>query len=143
MSALERWESFRLSLWCRLRIGETASEKLVNKNLETGTIEVEVESYTILNKAKELPIQVEEMGWILTKKLGCAIATLICRVRIQKIMRMRSKFIRAIREAYYAHDFVEVETPMLTKATKRARDFSSIPISTWQILRVPTESTTI
>ena len=77
MSALERWESFRLSLWCRLRIGETASEKLVNKNLETGTIEVEVESYTILNKAKELPIQVEEMGWILTKKLGCAIATLI------------------------------------------------------------------
>ncbi len=37
-------------------------EKLVNKNLETGTIEVEVESYTILNKAKELPIQVEGDG---------------------------------------------------------------------------------
>ncbi|MEK7457992.1 MAG: OB-fold nucleic acid binding domain-containing protein, partial [Patescibacteria group bacterium] len=37
-------------------------EKLVNKNLETGTVEVDVQSYTILNKAKELPIQVEGDG---------------------------------------------------------------------------------
>jgi len=46
------------------------------------------------------------------------------RARLQKIMRMRSEFIRAIRDSLYGKDFVEIETPMLTKSTKEgARDF--------------------
>jgi aspartyl-tRNA synthetase len=46
------------------------------------------------------------------------------RNRMQKMLRLRSQFIRAIREALYKEDFVEVETPILTKATKEgARDF--------------------
>jgi aspartyl-tRNA synthetase len=46
------------------------------------------------------------------------------RCRMQKILRLRSKFYQALREQLEKKDFVEVETPMLTKSTKEgARDF--------------------
>jgi len=100
-------------------------EKLVNTNLKTGSVEVDVQSYTVLNKAKELPIQVEGDGLDINEESRLRYRYLdLRRARMQKIMRMRSKFIRAIREAFYEKDFVEVETPLLTKATKEgARDF--------------------
>src|SRR5579863_8383383 len=37
-------------------------EKMVNPNIETGTVEVSVEEYSVLNKAQELPIQLDTSG---------------------------------------------------------------------------------
>src|SRR3984885_5687211 len=34
-------------------------EKMVNANIPTGTVEISVEEYTILNKAEELPMQLD------------------------------------------------------------------------------------
>ena len=46
------------------------------------------------------------------------------RERLNRNIRLRSKFVRALREGLYAQDFVEIETPILSQSTKEgARDF--------------------
>src|SRR5256885_2015750 len=37
-------------------------EKMINPYIATGTIEIDVSEYTILNKAKELPLQIDTDG---------------------------------------------------------------------------------
>lgn len=100
-------------------------EHLVNPDMETGTIEISVQSYEVLNVAHELPIQVKEDGLNEDEQIRLRYRYLdLRRHRLNKIMRLRSAFNAALREALLARDFVEVETPMLTKATKEgARDF--------------------
>lgn len=100
-------------------------EKLVNPNQLTGSIEIEVQKYEVLNKATELPITVDTDGLEVSEEVRLKYRYLdLRRARMQKIMRLRSRFIREIRESLYAEDFVEVETPLLTKSTKEgARDF--------------------
>lgn len=100
-------------------------EKMVNKELPTGAIEVDVQEYTVLNKAKELPIQVEGDGYDIGEEVRLRYRYLdLRRTRMNAMLKLRSKFTRAVREALYAREFVEVETPILTKSTKEgARDF--------------------
>ncbi len=100
-------------------------EKMINPHLPTGTVEVSVEKYTVLNPAGELPIPIEGSGEDLSEEVRLRYRYLdLRRARMQLIMRMRSKFIRSLRESLYQKDFVEIETPMLTKSTKEgARDF--------------------
>ncbi len=100
-------------------------EKMVNPNIPTGTVEVSVEDYTILNKAEELPIQLDTDGHEISEEVRLRYRYVdLRRSRMQKIMRMRSEFVRAIRDGLYKEDFVEVETPILSKATMEgARDF--------------------
>ena len=99
--------------------------KLVNEKLATGSVELEVESYTVLNAAKELPIQVAGDGKDISEEVRLKYRYLdLRRERMQKIIRLRSKFIQALREDLFTDDFVEIETPLLTKSTKEgARDF--------------------
>jgi len=100
-------------------------EKMVNQDSETGMVEIEVKEYEILNKAKELPIQVDGDGYEIKEEARLKYRYLdLRRERMRKTLRMRSKFIQAFREYLFDKDFVEVETPMLTLATKEgARDF--------------------
>ncbi len=100
-------------------------ERMVNKELPTGTIEIDVQEYTILNKAAELPVQVEGDGYEVSEEVRLRYRYLdLRRERMQKNVRLRSAFTRAISEAFYKRDFVNIETPMLTKSTKEgARDF--------------------
>lgn len=100
-------------------------EKMINENLETGTVEIEVKEYKVLNAASELPIQVSGDGKDMSEEPRLRYRYLdLRRARMNKIVRMRSEFVRAIRDALYKHDFTEVETPILTKSTKEgARDF--------------------
>ncbi|HSW88595.1 MAG TPA: amino acid--tRNA ligase-related protein [Candidatus Saccharimonadales bacterium] len=100
-------------------------ERMINPNIPTGTIEVDVQEYTILNKATELPIQIDTDGLEINEEVRLRYRYIdLRRERMQKNIRLRSQFIHAIREALYAKDFVEIETPMLTKSTKEgSRDF--------------------
>lgn len=100
-------------------------EKLINPDQPTGSIEIEVKQYKILNKATELPITVDTDGLEINEEVRLKYRYLdLRRARMQKILRLRSQFIREIRESLSAEDFVEVETPLLTKSTKEgARDF--------------------
>ena len=100
-------------------------EKMVNKEIPTGTVELEVESYQVLNKAVELPIQIDGDGLEIDEEVRLRYRYLdLRRDRLQKTFRMRSRFIDALRQSLFKEDFVEIETPMLTKSTKEgARDF--------------------
>ncbi len=100
-------------------------EKMVNKDSETGTVEIEVQEYEVLNKAKELPIQVEGDGYEIKEEVRLKYRYLdLRRNRMRKTLRMRSALIQAFREYLFEKEFVEVETPMLSLATKEgARDF--------------------
>lgn len=100
-------------------------EKMVNKDLPTGTVEIDVQSYTVLNVAKELPIQVEGDGHEINEDVRLRYRYLdLRRERMRKIVKLRSDYFKALRDALHKRDFVEVETPMLTKSTKEgARDF--------------------
>jgi aspartyl-tRNA synthetase len=100
-------------------------ERMINEAIETGKIEIEVKEFEILNKAKELPIQVEGDGLDVKEEVRLKYRYLdLRRDRMRKILRLRSEMTRAFRDFLYERDFVEVETPMLSLATKEgARDF--------------------
>lgn len=100
-------------------------EKMINADLPTGTVEIDTDAYTILNKSKELPIPVEGDGHEINEEVRLKYRYLdLRRERMQKIMRMRASLYQALRSELESRAFVEVETPMLTKSTKEgARDF--------------------
>lgn len=100
-------------------------EKMVNKEIPTGTVEVDVQEYTVLNKSKELPLPIDGDGLDISEEVRLKYRYLdLRRERMNKNIVLRSNYTKAIREALYRRDFTEVETPMLTKSTKEgSRDF--------------------
>lgn len=100
-------------------------EKLINPNLETGKVEVEIESLEILSKAREMPFPVDSDGLDIEEALRLKYRYLdLRRPRLAKNIRLRHKMISAMRQFLTDRDFVEIETPILTKATPEgARDF--------------------
>lgn len=100
-------------------------ENMVNPDAETGSIEIEVESYEILNSSKELPIPLNTDGHEINEEARLKYRYLdLRRARMQKILKLRSDLSFAFRSYLNKEEFVEVETPLLTKSTKEgARDF--------------------
>lgn len=100
-------------------------EKQVNPNLATGTVELEVQTYEVLSMAQDLPILVEGDGLEMNEEVRLKYRYLdLRRQRLAKNIRLRSDFVRALRDELYRQDFVEIETPILSKSTKEgARDF--------------------
>ncbi len=100
-------------------------ERMVNKEIETGTVELEVQEYQVLNLAKELPIQVDGDAYDVKEEVRLKYRYLdLRRKRLRKNLQIRSRLVQGFREYLFEQDFVEVETPLLTKATKEgARDF--------------------
>ncbi len=100
-------------------------EKLINPNLETGKIELEAKKLRIISPAAELPLEVTGTGKDLSEELRLKYRYLdLRRPRMTKNMRMRHKVIKFIRDYLDKQGFVEIETPILTKATPEgARDF--------------------
>ena len=100
-------------------------EKYANEQLATGKVEVEVESYTLLGDCEELPITLDGDGLNIGEAPRLKYRYLdLRRPRLQHNLRMRSQLVDALRQILFKQDFVEIETPMLTKSTKEgARDF--------------------
>jgi aspartyl-tRNA synthetase len=100
-------------------------EKLINPKMETGDIELEITNVKILNPCKALPIPIDTDGTEINEEARLKYRYLdLRRERMRNIVKLRSKFIRELRESLYAENFIEVETPLLTKATKEgARNF--------------------
>ncbi len=100
----------------------------VNSEIATGNLELVLDSssdFIVLNPATNLPLPVKGDGHDINEETRLKYRYLdLRRPRMNTIMRMRSEFIRHLRNNLYAKDFVEIETPMLTKSTKEgARDF--------------------
>lgn len=98
---------------------------MVNPKLETGTVEVEVKELKILSKARELPFPIDTDGYEINEEVRLKYRYLdIRRPRMSRNLRLRSQMTTFIRNYLTSRDFVEVETPILTKTTPEgARDF--------------------
>jgi len=98
---------------------------LVNPKLPTGEIEVAIEKAKVLAKSKDLPFDIHEDGYDLNEEKRLKYRYLdLRRPRLAKNMRLRHQMIKFIRDWLDERDFVEIETPILTKATPEgARDF--------------------
>ena len=99
-----------------------------NPNLPTGEIEVVVSEVEILNPAAPLPFQVsdhaEDAGQVGEEARLKYHYLDLRRSSMQHAIRLRSKVSQAARKVLDAHDFVEIETPTLTRSTPEgARDF--------------------
>ncbi len=101
---------------------ETRPEGNANPDIATGDIEVNATSLTVLGESAPLPFQFDEPAgeelrlkyrYLDLRRDGPAAA-----------IRLRSKVNAAARSVLARHDFVEIETPTITRSTPEgARDF--------------------
>ena len=99
-------------------------EGTVNANLASGEVEVYTTSLKVLNASETPPLQLDE-----TENVGDA-ARLRYRYvelrkpRMQRHMQLRAQVTRAVRNALDDLGFLDIETPILTRATPEgARDY--------------------
>jgi aspartyl-tRNA synthetase len=94
-----------------------------NPRLATGALEVLAESLEILNPAEPLPFALDEAETGESVRLRYRYLDLR-RPEMQARLRLRARVASSLRRWLDAHGFLEVETPMLTRATPEgARDF--------------------
>jgi aspartyl-tRNA synthetase len=100
-------------------------EKLINQNLLTGTIELQIERLEIISAATELPIPLDNDGYDIDETIRTKYRYLdLRRERMTRNIRVRSQIANFMRQWLLQEDFVEIETPILTKTTPEgARDF--------------------
>jgi aspartyl-tRNA synthetase len=100
-------------------------EKLLNPKLKTGRIEIEAKELKIISKAKPLPIPVSGEGYDIDEEIRLKYRYLdIRRPRMTRNLILKSKTTMFIRNYLTQLDFLEIETPILTKTTPEgARDF--------------------
>ncbi|MDT9408956.1 aspartate--tRNA ligase [Corynebacterium rouxii] len=98
-----------------------------NPNLASGAIEVNVTDLEILNEAAPLPFQIDDVsqGGEVGEETRLKYRYLDLRRPNQgAALRLRSQANKAARNVLDSHDFVEIETPTLTRSTPEgARDF--------------------
>jgi aspartyl-tRNA synthetase len=99
-------------------------EGTLNPKLATGTVEVPVKTLEILNKSETPPFvvssddDVDENVRLKYRYLD------LRRPRMQNNLTVRHRIIKTMRDYFDAHDFLEIETPILIKSTPEgARDY--------------------
>jgi aspartyl-tRNA synthetase len=99
-------------------------EGKVNPNLPTGEIELDVATVEPLAESDTPPFPVDEDGTV-DEMLRLRHRVLdLRREGMREAMLLRHTVTRAMRDYLDAHDFVDIETPMLTRSTPEgARDF--------------------
>ncbi|MBI2007434.1 MAG: aspartate--tRNA ligase [Candidatus Blackburnbacteria bacterium] len=100
-------------------------ENLINPKIPTGEVEVQVSQAKVLAKARDLPFPIDGPGYEIDEALRLKYRYLdLRRPRLQQMIRARNRVIQRIREFLAQKDFIEVETPILSKPTPEgARDF--------------------
>ena len=94
----------------------------VNKNLASGQVELLAQGIEVLNRSEPIPFQLDEEVREETRLKYRYID--LRRDEMQKRLRLRHAVTRAMRSFLDGHGFIDVETPMLTKATPEgARDY--------------------
>ena len=94
-----------------------------NAHLPTGAVEVLAREVEILNRSEPLPFQLDDDDTSEEVRLRYRYLDLR-RPEMQNRLRLRTRTISALREFLEQHGFMDIETPMLTKATPEgARDY--------------------
>ncbi len=108
-------------LWVK---GEVSAKEVPNPKLETGEIEVLVKEVKVLNSSKTTPMIIaDETDALEDLRLKYRYLDLR-RPVLQKNLILRDKVTTIFRRVLHDHDFIEVETPILSKSTPEgARDY--------------------
>ena len=98
---------------------------LKNPNIETGDIELVVESIELLNRSDTPPVNTHDDGPESSEELRLKYRYLdLRRPSMQKTLKRRAKFYSYLRNYMDQHDFIEVTTPILANSSPEgARDF--------------------
>ncbi|MBW2983062.1 aspartate--tRNA ligase [Candidatus Woesearchaeota archaeon] len=103
--------------------GEVVKKPEPNEALPTGDIEVSVGEWEVLNKAKPLPLDLDNPDTTEETRLKYRYLDLR-RPEMQERLKLRSKAAVAARKYLDEHGFLEIETPILGKSTPEgARDY--------------------
>ena len=105
------------------KVGERP-KGMANPKIPTGKIEVEVEKLEILNKAKTPPFEISEEKEV-NEEVRLKYRYLdLRREKIKNNLILRHRVVKFIRDFLEKNGFLEIETPILTKATPEgARDY--------------------
>ncbi len=100
-------------------------EHLANPKIISGTVEVEVNKVELITQANELPFPIDTDGYDINEEIRSKYRYLdLRRPRMKRNLKIRSRLTTFIRNWLIVRDFIEVETPILTKTTPEgARDF--------------------
>ncbi len=100
------------------------SPETVNSSIETGEVEVAVDKLWILNESRTPPFPLEENVDVKEDVRLKYRYIDLRRPHMQRNIIMRSKIAFAVRQSLYAQDFLEIETPFMTRSTPEgARDY--------------------
>ena len=98
---------------------------LKNPKMETGDIEVVATELLLLNESKTPPFPIADDAPITNEEIRLKYRYLdLRRPELQRNFELRHKVTRAIRDYLSDNDFLEIETPLLTRSTPEgARDY--------------------
>lgn len=99
--------------------------ELKNPNIETGDIELVVETLELLNRSETPPVNTHDDGAESGEDLRLRYRYLdLRRPSMQRTLKRRAEFYHILRDYMEAHDFTEVTTPILANSSPEgARDF--------------------
>ncbi|MCP4365713.1 MAG: aspartate--tRNA ligase [Planctomycetes bacterium] len=99
-------------------------EGTVNPKLDTGEVEVYAAALDVLNKADTPPFEIEEAGSVSTDLRLKHRYLDLRRPEMQRNFQFRHKLAQTIRRHLDTQNFLEIETPFMTKSTPEgARDY--------------------
>ncbi len=100
-------------------------EKLVNPDIASGTVELQATAIEVLSEAKTPPFELDKDTSGIEEDVRLKYRYLDLRSeRMTNNLLQRSDFIRRVRSFLFERQFIEVETPILTKSTAEgSRDF--------------------
>ncbi|MEA3295729.1 MAG: amino acid--tRNA ligase-related protein [Patescibacteria group bacterium] len=100
-------------------------KSMENPKMITGKIEIQAKNLKVLAKAKTLPFDIETNGYEINEEKRLKYRYLdLRRQRMKKNLEIRQKVIQYMRKFLTEKEFIEIETPLLTKSTPEgSRDF--------------------
>jgi aspartyl-tRNA synthetase len=100
-------------------------ENMVNDKMVTGSVEMEAVDLEVLNQAKTPPFEIDKNTKGIDEELRLRYRYLDLRSeRMQDNIKLRDKVMKFIRQFLWQRDFLELETPFLTKSTPEgAKEF--------------------
>lgn len=110
--------------YCIAVTGEVVLREAPNHNMPTGLVELKCESLKILSESDTPPIYIKE-GLDAAESIRLKYRYLdLRRPDMQRIFMIRNRISKSVRDYLDDNNFLEVETPMLTKSTPEgARDY--------------------
>lgn len=100
-------------------------DNMINDDLPTGKVEVSVGDLEVLTKAETPPFELDKDGYEVSEEIRMKYRYVdLRRERMIENLKKRSEVINYIRDFLIKEDFIEVETPIISKSTPEgARDY--------------------